>query len=227
MSKKISLDIGTQIQYDNYYEKGGTVIGPYSSHIWRTDPKHLVFTLARYKFISKMLSGKEMVLEAGCGDSFGTNIVLQTVKKVHGIDYEPLIIEDNIKRSDYGDRCTYENLDITKQKINGKFDAGYSLDVIEHIPPENEDDFMKNICNSLEMNSVFIIGTPNITSEQYASEGSKSGHINLKSGETLRELMEPYFNHVFNFSMNDELVHTGFYPMAHYIIAMGVQLKER
>jgi len=25
--------------------------------------------------------------------------------------------------------------------------------------------------------------------------------------------------------MNDEIVHTGFYPMAHYLMAMGVGLK--
>jgi glycosyltransferase involved in cell wall biosynthesis len=33
--------------------------------------------------------------------------------------------------------------------------------------------------------------------------------------------MERFFHNVFLFSMNDELVHTGFIPMAHYLIAIG------
>jgi hypothetical protein len=32
--------------------------------------------------------------------------------------------------------------------------------------------------------------------------------------------MERYFHAVFLFSMNDEVVHTGFAPMAHYLIAV-------
>jgi hypothetical protein len=33
--------------------------------------------------------------------------------------------------------------------------------------------------------------------------------------------MAKFFHHVFIFSMNDEVVHTGFYPMAHYLLALG------
>lgn len=29
----------------------------------------------------------------------------------------------------------------------------------------------------------------------------------------------------FLFSMNDEVVHTGYYPMAHYLIAVGIGPK--
>jgi hypothetical protein len=32
--------------------------------------------------------------------------------------------------------------------------------------------------------------------------------------------MEDYFHNVFVFSMNDEVVHTGYYPMAHYLFAV-------
>lgn len=46
-------------------------------------------------------------------------------------------------------------------------------------------------------------------------------HINLKSHATLRALMAKYFENVFMFSMNDEVVHTGFGAMGHYIFAVG------
>jgi len=44
--------------------------------------------------------------------------------------------------------------------------------------------------------------------------------VNCKSGPQLKSLLQNYFEHVFLFSMNDEVVHTGYYPMAHYLIAV-------
>ena len=38
--------------------------------------------------------------------------------------------------------------------------------------------------------------------------------------ETLKSDLLKYFNNVFVFSMNDETVHTGYYPMAHYFLAL-------
>lgn len=214
-----------QLQFDNYRSNGGVVLGPYTSHIWRNDPRHLSFLFARYKFCAKMLVGKKTALEVGCGDSVGTPIVLQSVEKVHGIDFEPLVLEDAEERNTYGNRCTYSVHDMTTAPVAGPFEAAFSLDVIEHIPPHLEELFLSNIADSLTENGVAILGTPNITAHQYASEGSRLGHINLKSGDTLRESLSRHFANVFIFSMNDEVVHTGFSPMAHYLLGMGVGKK--
>ena len=69
---------------------------------------------------------------------------------------------------------------------------------------------------------VAVIGTPNVTADRYASENSRKGHVNLKDHKELRALVLRHFQRVFLFSMNDEVVHTGFYPMAHYLWALGV-----
>jgi cyclopropane fatty-acyl-phospholipid synthase-like methyltransferase len=212
-----------QIQFDEYGKSAGS-LGPYTTHIWRDDPRHLGFLLARYKFCAKMLEGKRRALEVGCGDAFGVPVVLQTVGHVHGIDFEPLLLEDNRKRL-AGKSCSFSELDITLAKPEGTFDAAYSLDVIEHIPADREHLFFENICSALERTGVFIMGTPNVTASPYASEGSRIGHINLKSNSDVRALMSGYFENVFMFSMNDEVVHTGYGPMAHYLIGMGVGVR--
>lgn len=227
MKNKTVYEPQVRLQIDAYYKKGGVLLGPYTSHIWRDDPKHLLFLLARYKFCSKLLAGKNNILEVGCGDSFGTGIVLQTVKKVHGIDIEPLIIEDNIKRTEYGKRCSYEVLDITSHSLSHRFDGAFALDVIEHVPESSEKRFIENIAKSLRPDAVCIIGTPNATASRYASAGAAASHINPKGGDNLRELMSHYFKNVFIFSMNDEVVHTGFYPMAHYLFGVGTNLKKK
>ena len=70
--------------------------------------------------------------------------------------------------------------------------------------------YLANLCDSLTDDGLLIIGTPSLESQLYASPLSKEGHINCKSSDELKALLEKYFTHVFMYSMNDEVVHTGF-----------------
>ena len=108
----------------------------------------------------------------------------------------------------------------------GKFDALYSLDVLEHIEQNKEDLFLRNALQSLTPAGVAIIGMPSLESQSYASPQSKEGHVNCKSGSDFKRLMQVYFHNVFMFSMNDEVVHTGYFPMAHYLLAVCTNLKD-
>jgi spermidine synthase len=94
--------------------------------------------------------------------------------------------------------------------------------VLEHILPSDEERFLKHVAMSLTDHGVFIVGSPSLQSQAYASIASKEGHVNCKDHEELRRLMTRYYHNVFPFSMNDEVVHTGFGPMAHYLIAVCV-----
>lgn len=206
-------------------QKGLVKLGPNASYIWRDDPRHLAFIFSRYKFCSKLLEGKESVLEIGCGDGLGIPLLLQTVGRLHAVDFEDELIEGLQKEYSDNKRVSLSVLDITRENPKQKFDAACSLDVIEHIDRKKEKDFIQNIVKSLKKNAVCIIGTPNVTASQFASKLSKEDHINLKSHEELRGLLGQYFENVFLFSMNDEVVHTGFYPMAHYLFGIGAGLK--
>lgn len=211
-----------QVQIDVAQEKGLISLGLTTSHLWRTDPRHLVFLLARYKFCAKLLAGKERVLEVGCGDGFGTSMVQQNVPLVHGVDFDPLFIENAKKINRERPQISFAVVDVVAEPLMGIYDAVYSLDVLEHISPEREGYYMKNLVSVLSSSGICIIGTPNQTASVHASVWSQEGHINLKSEPTLRSLLERYFENVFIFSMNDEVVHTGYYPMAHYLMALAV-----
>src|SRR5258706_10720944 len=67
--------------------KGLARLGLMNNQVWNDDPRRLVFTLARYKFVSKMLSGKQRDLEVGCGDAFASRIVKQEVAELTMIDF--------------------------------------------------------------------------------------------------------------------------------------------
>ena len=140
--------------------------------------------------------------------------------------FDPIFVKDVIERMDKEWMFKCEVHDILKAPVNDIFDAAYSLDVIEHMPKEKEPIFMSNIVHSLRKEGVLIIGTPNIESQKYASKYSNVGHVNCKNHQELKNLMSKFFHNVFVFSMNDEVVHTGFYPMAHYLFGIGVGVKK-
>lgn len=193
----------------------------------KADFKHLPYSLSRYKFAGKMLEGKKSVIEVGCNAGFKTMMLSQFVEKVVGLDYSESAIK--FANENYADeKRSYLCADITQMEpFKEKVDAAVSLDVIEHIPQEDENTFIAAIANNLKEDGVCIIGTPNITASAYQSEETKISHINLYSHQRLRDLMGKYFDNVFMFGMNDEVVHTGYPAMSHYIIAMGVGLKRK
>lgn len=212
-----------QVQVNIRDTEGLASLGLTTNQVWRDDPRHLLFILARCKFVSKMLSGKQRVLEVGCGDAFGSRLVLQEVGALVAVDFDGVFIKDANDRMDerWKFDCRVHDM-LSGPVAGGPFDAAYTLDVIEHVAQADEDRFVQNIAESLDEQGVLIVGTPSIQSQVYASEYSKMGHINCKDHKQLKELMLKYFHNVFIFSMNDEVVHTGYYPMAHYLFALCV-----
>jgi len=187
---------------------------------WYNDPKRFLFVLSRYKFVAKMLSGRKSVLEVGCGDGFPIPIILQEVDNIHAIDIDPVFIDDIKSRINDKWQFTCQVHDILSSPLDEKYDAAYSLDVLEHINKKDEDAFIRNIINSLDNNGILIIGMPSLESQSYASPLSKIGHVNCKTGRELKCFLLKYFHNVFIFSMNDEVIHTGYLPMSQYLFAL-------
>jgi 2-polyprenyl-3-methyl-5-hydroxy-6-metoxy-1,4-benzoquinol methylase len=200
-------------------------LGPWASYSLLHDPRHMGFVLARYKFCAKMFDGMDLVLEVGCGDGFGTPVIAQATKKVIAIEPEVRHIRGNRQRLNKIQNVEFRRMDICTQAPEEKFDGAFSIDVIEHLDKPLNQVFFENQCACLKADGVCIVGTPNIHANKYASARSRVQHINLQSQESLKKMMSKYFKRVFMFGMNDEILHTGYAPMCHYIFAMGVGLK--
>ena len=203
---------------------GEIVLGKNTTRILYEDPKLLLFVLSRHKFVSKMLAGFKNVLEIGCQEGFGSMLIGQVVEQLYSVDfYRPYI--ESCKRRIINGKITFEDYDMLDGPIKRDFDGIFALDVLEHIEKNSEDLFMKNILESLDVNGTLIIGMPSLESQVYASEASKIGHVNCKSGNELSEFCKKYFHNVYSFSMNDEVLHTGFYPMSHYLFTLNTNKK--
>lgn len=206
-------------------EQGLETLGLMTNQAWRDDPKRLAFTFARYKFVAKMLSGFDHVLEVGCADAFATRIVVQDVKRLTAVDFDPLFVED--VRSRMSDPWRFECFthDLLAGPVPGKFDGIYAMDVLEHIEPAHEKTFLTNMVASLAPHGAMVIGMPSLESQAHASPISKEGHVNCKTMPDLKASLARFFHNVFMFSMNDEVVHTGYHKMAHYLIALCCSKK--
>jgi 2-polyprenyl-3-methyl-5-hydroxy-6-metoxy-1,4-benzoquinol methylase len=172
-----------------------------------------------------MIGVDKRVLDVGCAEGLGNWLLALECGHAKGIDIDMQAID--IGKKNWRDpRISFECNDHIFKMKQDQYDAVVSFDVIEHIIPKNVDTFMRLIVDRLSENGVSIIGTPSLTGQTYASEVSKAGHVNVYSAERLEEEMLQYFEHVFLFCANDEVIHTGYTQMAHYYIAMGCKKRS-
>jgi len=96
-----------------------------------------------------MFSGMNRVLEVGCADAFGTRLVQQEVRNVVAVDFDPLFVEDVNARMEEHWPLTCKVHDMLSGPMDTQFDGAYSIDVLEHILPKDENRFIGNIVHSL------------------------------------------------------------------------------
>jgi SAM-dependent methyltransferase len=213
-----------QPQFNALLDEPPLAIGASLRASFRSDPKHLGFTLSRYKFVAKMLAGKRSVLEIGCGTAFGSRVVAHEVQYLALSDFDTAWVEEAIAcgAQEFSDGPV-QVLDITAGPTMQVFDAIYMLDVIEHIHSGAQHNMLDNLYSSLPIGGVLIIGTPSAESQAYAREYSKSGHVCCYTHKGLHGFLRQCFCNVFMFGMNDEVLHTGFGPMCQYLFAVAVK----
>lgn len=199
--------------------------GRHWSYNFRNDPKRLGFVLSRYKFAAKMACKKGNVLELGCSEGIGASILAEHMTRYVGVDLDASAIES-------GSQCLPSPRfslihDDFMNKQYGVFEAVVSLDVVEHILPQFESEYFETLTKNLAEDGICVVGTPNITAAPYASYASQLGHVNLYSQERLTEVLKQHFEYVFSFGMNDETMHTGFSSMAHYLLCVGFEKRQK
>jgi len=132
-------------EYDLWNEYGMTQrennikLGLYTSYQWKNSRRHLLFTIARYKFAMKMIGNiyekdEKSILDIGCNDGFGTYFISEYAKKVIGVDFDRDAIDFAIANSE-SNVIEYKCEDFLNKKY-GDFDGVISFDVIEHIYPD-------------------------------------------------------------------------------------------
>jgi 2-polyprenyl-3-methyl-5-hydroxy-6-metoxy-1,4-benzoquinol methylase len=137
---------------------------------YRTWPEDSVFPghgapffaehLARYKHAIAFVENKT-VLELASGKGYGSYLLSNYCKSIIGIDLNEESL-DFASRNYINSNLKFTKQDVTKlASLDQKFDVIIAFEIIEHIQPEQTEQFLKGISNTLKENGCLLISTPN------------------------------------------------------------------
>jgi 2-polyprenyl-3-methyl-5-hydroxy-6-metoxy-1,4-benzoquinol methylase len=195
-------------------------LSPEYAHFIQDNLLRFLIRLARYKFIARLIKDTDDVLEVGAGSGLGTIFLGQHAAKVTGLDIKQYEL-DEARAINRRENVTFLLQDFFTYDPQHKHDVIVALDVIEHMSTEDGHRLIAAMARHLKLNGMAVLGTPSIYSYEYQSPLSKASHVKCYDQQELVSLVENSFGRTLAFSMNDELVHTGFPKMAWYYFVLG------
>ena len=115
----------------------------------------------RYLGVREMVRGK-VVLDAACGEGYGSDLIASTAKQVTGLDIDGETIAR--ARETYKERKNLRFLQGSIESIplgNASVDAVVSFETIEHVPEAVQHSFLNEISRILRPGGFLIMSTPN------------------------------------------------------------------
>lgn len=141
-----------------------------------------------YEFAVKFCN-KKIVLDVGCGQGWGTNLISKCAKKITGVDIDEEAIEfasNKFKKNNL--KFVKQNLlEVSGNKL-GEVDVVLCFQVIEHL--EKPEEMLLKIKQIIKNKGILILSTPNKLSEHIPSPY----HIKEYSNKELNGLLGKYFS---------------------------------
>ncbi len=161
----------------------------------------------RYLSVRNLVSGKT-VLDAACGEGYGSNILADAALQVYGIDID----EDTVSRAreKYGskkDNLIYQVGSIASLFLeDSSVDVVVSFETIEHVDGEIQESFLKEIKRVLKPDGVLIMSTPNkeIYSDRYQYQNEF--HIKEFYYEEFVDFLKQEFNNIRFYAQSFQIV---------------------
>ena len=114
----------------------------------------------RYKTVLDLVKNK-VVLDAACGEGYGSSIIGTVANQVIGIDLNGEAIDR--ATANYGnDKVSFLTASVAELPIeSNSIDVVVSFETIEHVPEEVQIEFIKEVRRVLKEDGLFIISSPN------------------------------------------------------------------
>jgi len=180
----------------------------------------LLIRLARYKFIARLIKKTDRIFEVGCGSGLGGIFLGQHCAHVTGVDVNATEVEE-ARCINRRENVEFKVGNFLELEAAQQYDVVVALDVIEHMPVEQGHKLVDAMAGYLKPTGMAVIGTPSVYSYEYQGSFSRASHVKCYDQQELVALVENYFGRTLVFSMDDELVHTGFPKMAWYYFVLA------
>ncbi len=145
----------------------------------------------RYAFVAELVRGKR-VLDAACGEGYGSFLLSHTAARVAGVD----ISADAVAHA--RQRYSRDNLDFTQGSVtslplpDASVDVVVSFETIEHLPAQRE--MLAEFRRVLRASGVLVISSPNRPVYNEAGEVENHFHVAELDRTELKALLDPAFS---------------------------------
>jgi 2-polyprenyl-3-methyl-5-hydroxy-6-metoxy-1,4-benzoquinol methylase len=136
------------------------------------------------------------ILDAACGEGYGTNLLSSIAQKAIGIDLSNSNIRHAVNK--YGQNRTNLNYIVSDachmSVVDEKFDVIYSFETIEHL--DDIQSFLLSMSNIIEDNGIGIISTPKPNINPVTKKPYNPHHVNELSTDDFKSYLGTYFQYV-------------------------------
>lgn len=169
-------------------------------HDGAVDPGSLLAHLARYIFVTRQLTGSEILIEIGSGTGYGAMTLSKAAKVTTAFD--PYVESGPLNLKWGSEKLKFvETIHDLKS-----FDVIVSLEVIEHMPRKDADAFLESLISLGHKDSKWFISTPRVLPDEERTENRKRAHPFEYSFNEFQSILSQHFRHVHLFSQNDGLI---------------------
>lgn len=145
--------------------------------------------LAAYEYARTLAAGKR-VLDAGCGEGFNTQALVDVAAQVTGVDYSATAIEF-CKRKWTAPNLRFEHVDLSRPAgFDDTFDLVLNFQVLEHL--EDDRAFLEALRARLAPGGTLLLTTPN----RLMSFSENPYHVREYTAPELQKLLQSVFSQV-------------------------------
>lgn len=145
----------------------------------------------RYLFAWRMAQGKR-VLDAACGEGYGSALLARTAKSVVGVDIDASSIAHARERYGSRENLRYETGDATLLDVEpASFDLVVSFETLEHV--EAQERMLEGFARALTADGVLVVSSPDRHTYSEVAGFRNEFHTRELYRDELLAMLKPHF----------------------------------
>ena len=148
----------------------------------------------RYALVRAWAAGRR-VLDAACGEGYGSALLAQVADSVLGLDVDPAAVAHAAARYATTGNLRFEQADATRLQLPaGRFDLVVSFETLEHV--EAQDELLDGLSHALSDDGLLVMSSPDKATYSDAAGFRNEYHVRELYRDEFEALLRRRFPHV-------------------------------